>query len=264
MKKTFVYIMAAVAAIAAVSCSKIENEQAGNVRTFTATFASDDTRATIGGKVGTSYPVSWEAGDEITVYDNDGNSDTYTVQAGDIDGNSVTFSVAGLSGTDFYAIFGASSTFDEATKTISFSLPTTSYASLAACPVICAAKNNGASFAFKNATAILHLSNCNYAQISLSKGKPASISAIAVNTQSSVTISLESGFSAQSSGAILPYKINNNFASDYYFIVAPGSCYLSISATNNKGTSTKEKTNTIECSQIINADITQIEFPPIN
>lgn len=249
MKKTFVYIMAAIAAIAAVSCSKIENEQVEKGLTFTASF-DPEVRTTIG----TGNAVSWVDGDVITIVDESNVKVSHTISeaAGDnINGNSVTFTVTStdldgktLSG-QLYAIHGgANPSFSNGS--FHFDIPTDQDGSFNQAN-ICVAKADGANLAFKNATAIVHFINCdsNYSASPFSNGKKGTINSISVSTLPTMTVSFSNPISASGSGNEISISKSGTISSEYYFAVAPGSCTFTVSASNTNGkkgsfTNTKE------------------------
>lgn len=154
MKKNL-FVIAAVAAVAAVSCNKeLAQEQvpAGEVVTFEATTDGAESKAVLDGKV-----AKWENGDAITIHNGTKGFEFKTVDAG----AKATFAYAGddFSGEKFMAVYPAGNyTADVTAKTVTAAVPTYQPSrdnsfSNGAVPSIAYTENQ--TLAFKNASALL-------------------------------------------------------------------------------------------------------------
>lgn len=154
MKKNL-FVIAAVAMVAAVSCNKEfaqEQVPAGEVVTFEATTDGADTKAVLDGKVS-----KWESGDAITVHNGTTGFEFKTTDAG----AKAEFSYSGndFSGDKFMAVYPAGTyTADVAAKTVTASVPTYQPSrdnsfSTGSVPSVAYTENQ--TLAFKNASALL-------------------------------------------------------------------------------------------------------------
>ena len=154
MKKNL-FVIAAVAAVAAVSCNKeLAQEQvpAGEVVTFEATTDGAESKAVLDGKV-----AKWENGDAITIHNGTKGFEFKTVDAG----AKATFAYAGddFSGEKFMAVYPAGNyTADVTAKTVTAAVPTYQPSrdnsfSNGAVPSVAYTENQ--TLAFKNASALL-------------------------------------------------------------------------------------------------------------
>ena len=154
MKKNL-FVIAAVAAVAAVSCNKeLAQEQvpAGEVVTFEATTDGAESKAVLDGKV-----AKWENGDAITIHNGTNGFEFKTVDAG----AKATFAYAGddFSGEKFMAVYPAGNyTADVTAKTVTAAVPTYQPSrdnsfSNGAVPSVAYTENQ--TLAFKNASALL-------------------------------------------------------------------------------------------------------------
>ena len=103
MRRFYSFMVAALAVIAAASCNKEIQETPQNSEketvTFTAFVDGADTKTVLDGKVS-----KWEAGDAITILNNDEASEEYTTQN---EGTAATFSGKALSGNKLMAVYPA-------------------------------------------------------------------------------------------------------------------------------------------------------------
>ncbi len=242
--------MAAVAAIAAVSCNKIENEQASTVRTVTAGF-DQETRTSLSGN-----HVSWEVGDEIKVMNEAGGSELHTIVAKDLNDGKVTFTTT-LTG-QLYAIYGGTEA-SVVEGEVSFTIPSSQSGAFKDANICVAKLDANNHFAFKNATAILHFVNCDAEfpnTYITGQGKSATLSAINITTLDSVTSSFSPTFSVQSSGDALGIAISGTLSSECYFAVSSGECKFTVTIENNKGSKTSvEKTKSLVRNMIYTIDV---------
>lgn len=170
MKKTFIYILAAVAAFAAVSCNKAETEIASEPMTITATFEGES-RTTPNSDSGTTYAL-WSTGDQITVFDETEASATFTLSAGAGTTRGTFTQVSGATlNTDgtLYAIYGGTN-LDFNGSVISFDIPTQDGSFAKA--NICTAESTTGVFSFSPATAIVKvIGNAKLHHFSISAGE---------------------------------------------------------------------------------------------
>lgn len=245
--------MAAVAAIAAVSCNKIENEQASNVRTVTAGF-DQETRTSLSGN-----SVSWEVGDEITVMNEAGVPELHTIAEGNLNNGKVTFTTS-LTG-QLYAIYGGTDA-SVVEGEVSFTIPSSQSGAFKDANICVAKLDANNHFAFKNATAIVHFTNCKASLASnpFSNGKKGSVKSISVSTLPSVSASFSDSFSASGSGTEITISKMDTIDSEYYFAVAPGDCEFVISAASSNANGTCTRSKSLSRSMIYNVDISKLTF----
>lgn len=169
MKKTFIYILATAAAFAAVSCNKAETENASEPMTITATFEGES-RTTPNSDSGTTYAL-WSTGDQITVFDEEKASATFTLSAGAGTTRGTFTQVSGATlNTDgtLYAIYGGT-ILDFNGSVISFDIPTQDGSFAKA--NICTAESTTGVFSFSPATAIVKvIGNNNLYSFTLTAG----------------------------------------------------------------------------------------------
>lgn len=171
MKKVYLYLFAAVAMFAAVSCNEeIGNEQnnitEGAVVVFEASVDGADTKMTLEGTLS-----NWESGDKITIYNNDNAGFHFTTQE---TGTTARFVYNGtdFSGDKFIAVYPAGShTVSVNAKTVQAYIPTNQAAVAGTYAKYGAQNENDAALAvaytennnlfFRNASALLKFTiNC--------------------------------------------------------------------------------------------------------
>ena len=175
--------------------------------------------------------VSWEAGDEISLFDPSGNNNKFVTSVG---GESVTFSGTAVNaGGKYYALYPYDANANLSGSVFSTTLPVQqsaregSFASMLN-PSVAVADGPNESLSFKNACAVIKFSFTTTTDAEISKvvfqgnsGEPlAGNVQIDAGVEPSSTTVMEDGASCEIelSGTFAPYK-------DYYFVVAP--CSLS-------------------------------------
>lgn len=187
--------------------------------------------------------VSWEAGDEISLFDPSGNNNKFVTSVG---GESVTFSGTAVNaGGKYYALYPYDANANLSGSVFTTMLPAQqsardgSFASMLN-PSVAVADGPNESLSFKNACAVIKFSFTTTTDAEISKvefqgnnGEPlAGNVQIDAGLEPSSTTVMEDGASCEIelSGTFAPYK-------DYYFVVAP--CSLSngftITFYNSKG-----------------------------
>ena len=175
--------------------------------------------------------VSWEAGDEISLFDPSGNNNKFVTSVG---GESVTFSGTAVNaGGKYYALYPYDANANLSGSVFTTTLPVQqsaregSFASMLN-PSVAVADGPNESLSFKNACAVIKFSFTTTTDAEISKvvfqgnsGEPlAGNVQIDAGVEPSSTTVMEDGASSEIelSGTFAPYK-------DYYFVVAP--CSLS-------------------------------------
>lgn len=187
--------------------------------------------------------VSWEAGDEISLFDPSGNNNKFVTSVG---GKSVTFSGTAVNaGGKYYALYPYDANANLSGSVFTTMLPAQqsardgSFASMLN-PSVAVADGPNESLSFKNACAVIKFSFTTTTDAEISKvvfqgnsGEPlAGNVQIDAGVETSSTTVMEDGASSEIelSGTFAPDK-------DYYFVVAP--CSLSngftITFYNSKG-----------------------------
>ena len=261
MKKSFLYIMAAVAAIAAVSCNKIETESGSEPMTITATF-DIDSRTTPSSEDGKTYAL-WESGDQILVLDTRGVKATFTITDG-VGTKKGTFAqdsgTSALKGSTLYAVYGDLNAGLKEVDVIGFTIPTTQNGSFKQAN-ICVAKTTNGHFAFKNATAILHFTNLPTA----TTGKVAN--SVTVEGSANIIGSATASFSGESvnvscsgsNSAIFSINQGNLGMAEAYYAVAPATISV-IAKTFNDKTSTIQSSAAVVRNKIYTSDVSKLSF----
>lgn len=175
--------------------------------------------------------VSWEAGDEISLFDPSGNNNKFVTSVG---GKSVTFSGTAVNaGGKYYALYPYDANANLSGSVFTTMLPAQqsardgSFASMLN-PSVAVADGPNESLSFKNACAVIKFSFTTTTDAEISKvvfqgnsGEPlAGNVQIDAGVETSSTTVMEDGASSEIelSGTFAPDK-------DYYFVVAP--CSLS-------------------------------------
>ena len=123
MKAIRYTLAAALTVIAAASCQKEQPVQQERTVTFTATLEQPETKVTLGDKEGNKYPVLWQKGDQLSVFD-DGAANKEFKHSETADLRSVTFTGTGnfTDGKEYVAIHPYHSGHEYADNTITLNV----------------------------------------------------------------------------------------------------------------------------------------------
>ena len=266
MKKTINYILAAVAVFAAASCQKFETvknveETNAPVRTLTAVF-EEGSKTTASSDGETTYAI-WAEGDVIRVMDTEEHAANHTVADGEIseDGKKVTFDVpAEVTGEQIYAIHGDNAATTSNAGVISFTIPATQDGTFNTANICVAKADENGTLTFKNATAIVHITNPQTA----GGNTPNTLTFTSSNgIVGDATATFDPDFAIACTGNIIqPFTITSDNSSDeFYFAIAAGT-YSSIIAQNNNGKKslTIKDNISIVRSKIYTIDASKISF----